>query len=252
MNLTVLLIDDEELARKVLRNYLQDLEGVEIAGEAANGFDAMKLIQETRPDLIFLDVQMPKLTGFEMLELIDPADRPMVIFCTAYDQYALKAFEQNAVDYLLKPFSRSRLTEAVRRAESQHRDNRPGHQSALQKVVESHRENTGELDRLVVRQGTRIIIIPLEEIEHLQAEDDYVAIHANGKKYLKQMTMKYLEDSLPPGDFVRIHRSHIVAVRMIDRLEAYSKDSYLAILTNGEKLPVSRTGYQSLREILGF
>jgi len=252
MKLTILLIDDEALARNVLRNYLKERDDVEIAGEAANGFDGLKLIQELQPDLVFLDVQMPKLTGFEMLELMDPTQRPMIIFCTAYDEYALKAFEQNAVDYLLKPFSKSRLDEAIRRAEVHVRENNPAHQQAVQQAVDTHRESLGALDRLVVRQGTKIIIIPAGEIEHIQAEDDYVAIHSQGRKYLKQLTMKSLEDSLNPEEFVRIHRSHIVAVRMIDRLEAYTKDSYVAILTSGDKLPVSRGGYQTLREMLGF
>lgn len=246
----ILLIDDEELARKVLRNYLGDLPDVEIAGEASNGFEGLKMIQELQPDLLLLDVQMPKLNGFEMLELIEPEARPMVVFCTAYDEYALRAFEQHAVDYLLKPFSKERLHDAIRRAEGQRQEKGP--ENAVHQVLEEHREATGTIDRLVVRQGTKIIIIPVDEISHFQAEDDYVAIHSKGKKYLKQLTMKFLENALPEGQFVRVHRSHIVAVGSIDRLEAYSKDSYLAILTTGEKLPVSRSGYQSLRGKLGF
>ena len=248
----VLLIDDEELARSVLKNYLKDNPEVEIVGEAANGFDGLKLIQEYSPDLVLLDVQMPKLTGFEMLELLDADQRPMVIFCTAYDEYALKAFEQNAIDYLLKPFSRDRLYEALQRTKTHILENKEDQQHAIQNVVDDHRQHSGVIDRLVVRQGTKIIIIPVGDIDHIQAEDDYVSIHTQGKKYLKQITMKYLEGALPANEFVRIHRSYIVSVKVIDRLEAYSKDSYLAILGNGEKLPVSRSGYQTLRGILGF
>lgn len=243
----ILLIDDETLARSVVRNYLKDCEEAEVVGEASNGFDGLKLIIELSPDLIFLDVQMPKLTGFEMLELLENDKRPAVIFCTAYDEYALKAFEQNAADYLLKPFSRERLLESVRRAKLSLIDT-----GVTEKVLENSREAAGTIDRVVVRQGSKIIIIPVSEINHVQAEDDYVSIHTKGKKYLKQLTLKYLEEALPQTKFVRIHRSHIVSVDMIDKLEAYSKDSYLAILNNGEKLPVSRTGYQSLRDILGF
>ncbi len=247
-----LLIDDEDLARSVIKNFLKDYPDVTIVGEAANGFDGLKQIQENAPDLILLDVQMPKLNGFEMLELIDPENRPMVIFCTAFDEYALRAFEQNAVDYLLKPFTRDRLLEAVGRVVQQQSENNAEKKEAVSKTVNELRTAGGPLDRIVVRQGTRIIIIPVDEIDHIQAEDDYVSIHTGGKKYLRQMTMKHLEEALPPDQFARIHRSHIVSVRMIDRLEAYSKDSYLAVLTNGEKLPVSRSGYQTLRGILGF
>ncbi len=242
-----LLIDDEALASSVIRNYLKDSDNIEIVGEAVNGFDGLKLIMETSPDLVFLDIQMPKLNGFEMLELLEPGQRPKIIFCTAFDEYALKAFEQNAVDYLLKPFSKTRLLEAINKTKITSVNTRN-----TDALLEDHRNSTGAIDRIVVRQGSKIIIIPLSEIDHIQAEDDYVSIHTKGKKYLKQVTMKYLEDVLPSSHFVRIHRSHIVCVAMIDKLEAYSKDSYLAILSNGEKLPVSRTGYQTLRDILGF
>lgn len=243
-----ILIDDEPLARSVLRNYLKEYDQIEVAGEAANGFEGIKSIQQHQPELIFLDIQMPKLSGLEMLELLETP--PRVIFCTAFDQYALKAFEAHALDYLLKPVSRSRFREAVERALEAIAAG--DQQSHIARFIDEQHHQEEIIDRLAVRQGSKIVIIPVSEIDHIQAEDDYVAIHTGGKKYLKQLKMKYLEKVLPPADFLRVHRSHIIAMHAIERLEAYSKDSYIAILKTKEKIPVSRNGYQNLREILGF
>ncbi len=245
-----LIIDDEPLARSVISQFLKDETEFEVIGECGNGFEGLKAIQEHRPDLLFLDVQMPKLTGFELLELLDEV--PVVIFSTAYDQYALKAFEQNAADYLLKPFTRQRFREALQRAAEKLQSASGENDEHIRKVVSSARQTEKEIDRIAVRNGSRIIIIPLHEIHFIEAQDDYVALHAEGGKYLKQLTMKYLESALPSHDFIRVHRSYIVAVRTIDRLEAYSKDGHLAILSSGDKIPVSRKGYQLLRENLGF
>lgn len=240
-----IIIDDEKLARDVIKAYLKGTD-VEVIAECANGFEGLKAIQEHSPELIFLDVQMPKLTGFEMLELID--NPPVVIFSTAFDQYAIKAFELSAADYLLKPYSEQRFQSALDKALT--KINKPGNET--EKIVASHKEQVERLERIVIRSGSNILIIPVEEIDYFEAQDDYVAIHTAGKKYLKQMTMKWLENVLSPELFVRVHRSYIVAVSAIDKLEAYSKDAYIAKLKNGETVSVSRSGYQSLKEVLNF
>jgi two-component system LytT family response regulator len=245
-----IIIDDEPLARSVISQFLKDEPEFEVIGECGNGFEGLKAIQELHPDLLFLDVQMPKLTGFELLELLD--EIPVVIFSTAYDQYALKAFELNAADYLLKPFTRDRFREALQRAAEKIQSTSGENKDHIREIVKSARQTEKEIDRIAVRNGTKIIIIPINRIDFIEAQDDYVALHAEGKKYLKQLTMKYLESALPSHDFARVHRSYIVSLREIDRLEAYSKDGHLAILSSGDKIPVSRKGYQLLREKLGF
>lgn len=242
------IIDDEKLARDVVKAFLKKEENFEIVAECANGFEGLKAIQEHQPDLVFLDVQMPKLTGFEMLEIID--QKPVIIFSTAYDQYAIKAFELNAADYLLKPYSEQRFKEALAKAKAKIDKSESVPEPA--KIVEAHKEQQETLDRVVIRSGSKILIISTDKIDYFQAQDDYVEIHTEGKKYLKQLTMKWLEKVLPKSEFVRVHRSYIVSVKMIDKLEAYSKDSYIAILKNGDKISVSRSGYQSLREVLNF
>lgn len=242
-----IIIDDEQLARDIIKKFLSTSD-IEVVAECANGFDGAKAIAEHKPDLIFLDVQMPKLTGFEMLEIID--ERPVIIFSTAFDQYALKAFEQSAADYLLKPYSKDRFNEALSKALTQVRNNQSGEQ-VIEKVIEAKKE-AEQLDRIVIKNGSKILILSVDDISHFEAQDDYVAVHSNGKKYLKQLTMKHLADSLPQDMFARVHRSYIVAISLIDKLEAYSKDSFIAILKTGEKIPVSRTGYNELKEKLNF
>lgn len=244
-----IIIDDENLARELIKAYLAKFDQIEVIQECEDGFQGLKAIQEHQPDLIFLDVQMPKITGFEMLELIDQP--PVVIFSTAFDQYAIKAFELNATDYLLKPYSEERFNEAVEKAIS-----KVGKSEAVKKeaesVTESHRDQQESIDRIVVKTGNKIQILPLESIYHFEAQDDYVAIHANEGKFLKLMRMKHLESGLPAGSFVRIHRSHMVNVKMIEKLELYEKDSYLLTLKNGVKLPVSRSGHAKLRQELNY
>ena len=244
-----IIIDDENLARELIKAYLAQFDQIEVIQECEDGFQGLKAIQEHQPDLIFLDVQMPKITGFEMLELIDQP--PVVIFSTAFDQYAIKAFELNATDYLLKPYSEERFKEAVEKAIA-----KVGKTEAIKKeaesVTESHRDQKESIDRVVVKTGNKIQILPLESIYHFEAQDDYVAIHANEGKFLKLMRMKHLESGLPAGSFVRIHRSHMVNVKMIERLELYEKDSYLLTLKNGVKLPVSRSGHTKLRQELNY
>jgi two-component system LytT family response regulator len=244
-----LIIEDESPARDLLRFMLKDHPEIEVIGECGDGFCGAKEIKEKRPDLIFLDIQMPKLTGFELLEVLD--ERPQVIFTTAFDQYAIRAFELNAVDYLLKPFSRERFDDALAKAVS-----RIGMETEepvkIENLITTVTEAEGYLTRIVFRKGAGIKIIPLNNISYLAAEDDYVMIYYNEGKALKPKTMKYYEEHLPPSLFLRIHRSFMVNVEHITRLEPYSKDNYVAVLKSGEKIPVSRAGYKLLREKLSF
>jgi len=237
-----LIIDDEELARQILKSYSKKIIDLEIIGECANGFEGVKVISVQKPDLIFLDIQMPKLTGFEMLELID--ESPAVIFTTAYDEYALKAFEVSAVDYLLKPFSQERFEEAVLKAIARIRTN-----SEREKPGSQIEYRTSErLHRLVVKHRNNILIIPVEDILYFEAQDDFVNIVTSEGKYLKQKRMKELEETLPNESFIRIHRSYIINLEFLKQVELLEKESYLAILKNGEKLPISRNGYSTLKE----
>jgi two-component system, LytTR family, response regulator len=244
----VLIVDDESLARELVRNYLKEMPDVEVLGECANGFEALKAVQELCPDLLFLDIQMPKIDGFELLEVLDP--RPEIIFCTAYDQYAIRAFEMNAVDYLLKPFSRERLQQAVDKAKQ--RIGTPsqivGTPSPLENLKQHLDDDRKVLERVITRLGSKVTVIPVDRIHFLESADDYVMIHSELGSHLKERTMKYFEEHLPPDYFIRIHRSYIVNISVIKSLELYSKDSYLAILRNGEKLKVSAEGYKRLRE----
>jgi two-component system LytT family response regulator len=241
-NLKAVIVDDEELARGFLRELLGAHPEIEIAAECANGFEAVKAAAECAPDLLFLDVQMPKLDGFEVLELIDPG--PAVIFVTAYDEYAMRAFDAHAVDYLLKPFSAERFERALERAKA-----RLGERK-LPLEVAAELPPAARPKRLVVRDGTRVHVIPLEKLDYAEAQDDYVALHSAGKSYLKQQTITNLESSLDPARFVRIHRSAIINLERLARIEPYGKESRLAILTDGTRLPVSRSGYARLLEAM--
>ena len=238
------IVDDEELARQVLREYLASVPGVEIVAECANGFEAVKAIAERKPDLVFLDVQMPKLDGFEVLELIgrDVA----VIFITAYDRYAMKAFEAHAVDYLLKPFRPERLQTAVERARQ--RIGAPG--PSPSELAAAAREPEHYASRVVVKDGTKVHVIPVERLDYAEAQDDYVALHSEGRSHLKQQTIAHLEAALDPRQFVRIHRSYLVNLARVERIEPYSKDSRVAVLQGGAQLPVSRAGYERLKALL--
>ncbi len=248
--LRALVVDDEAPARSLLREYLAAHADVEVVGECANGFEAVKAASERAPDLVFLDVQMPKLDGFEVLELLDP--RPAVIFCTAYDEFALRAFEVNAVDYLLKPFGRERLAAALDRV----RERRGGGPAAAPPapsavaLAAAARPPGRHVERLIVRDGANVHVVPLEQLEWLEAQDDYVAIHAAGKTWLKHATLAEVAEGLDPARFVRVHRSYVAAVDRIARLELYAKDSRVAVLHDGHQLPVSRAGYARLRELM--
>ena len=243
------IVDDEELARQLLREQLSEAGGVEVVAECANGFEAVKAIAELKPDLLFLDIQMPKLDGFEVLELVDDR-RAAVIFVTAYDQYALKAFEAHAVDYLLKPFAAERLRGALGKARAL-----AGSQEARPfqpvELAAAARAPGQALERVVVKDGTRVHIIPIAKLDYAEAQDDYVALHSEGKSYLKQQTLASLETQLDGRKFVRIHRGYIVNLERIARIEPYTKDSRVVVLEGGVQLPVSRTGHGKLKEHLG-
>ncbi|MDR1021981.1 MAG: LytTR family transcriptional regulator DNA-binding domain-containing protein [Prevotellaceae bacterium] len=240
--MTVLIIDDEAPARDVIRHYLKSYPEVEIIGEADNGFDAMKSIKEKAPQLIFLDVQMPKLTGLEMLELVE--NPPLVIFSTAYDQFAIRAFEQNAIDYLLKPYSRQRFDTALQKALARVKSGYPSPDSlpALAPAA------PGALTRVAVKDRQQIHVIPLHSICYVEAYGDYVKLHADKGVFLKEKTMKYFEENFPPQQFIRIHRSFIVNVDMVAKIELYEKESYRVHLKNGEALRASSSGYKALKE----
>jgi len=248
------LVDDETPARSLMREYLGAHSDIVIEAECANGFEAVKVIGELQPDLVFLDVQMPKLDGFEVLELIDPG--PAVVFCTAYDEYALKAFEVHAVDYLLKPFGRDRLAEAldhVRKRRAEMLGAAPGGAAtaaANAKLGAAARPPGRWLERVLVRDGAKVHVIPIDSLDYLEAQDDYVAIHAEGKTWLKPQPLAELADQLDPDRFVRIHRSYVLQVTRLARLELYAKDSRMAILKDGKQLPVSRAGYARLKELM--
>jgi two-component system, LytTR family, response regulator len=240
-----IIIDDEELARGIVREYLTDHTDLEILAECANGFEAVKAISELHPDLIFLDIQMPKIDGFEVLELL--SEPPEVIFITAYDQYALRAFEVHAVDYLLKPFSKERFDQAIARVRSKRSEGRLGSIEALLRESKKLKQSS---DRILVKDGSNVHVIPFESIDYIEAKDDYIAINTAGKTYLKQYRLSNLETEIDAARFVRIHRSYILNIDRIARIELYAKDSRIAVLRNGVKLPVSRSGYAKLKELL--
>jgi len=242
MPLRAVIVDDEELARAFLRELLRAHPEIEVAAECANGFEAVKACAETSPDLLFLDVQMPKLDGFEVLELIEPG--PAVIFTTAYDQYAMRAFDAHAVDYFLKPFGVDRFERALERARERLGDRK------LPTAVSAGRPAAERPQRIVVKDGTKIHVIPLDKLDYAEAQDDYVALHSLGKTYLKQQPIAELEAALDPARFVRIHRSAIVALDRVARIEPYGKESRIAILHDGSRLPVSKSGYARLMEAM--
>jgi two-component system LytT family response regulator len=245
--LRAVIVDDEELARGFLRELLQAHPEIEIVAECANGFEAVKAIAETTPDLLFLDVQMPKLDGFEVLELIDQTLQtpPVVIFVTAYDQYAMRAFDAHAVDYLLKPFSAERFGKALERAKSRLGERR------IPVELAAGRAPAERPQRIVVKDGTRVHVIPLDKLDYVEAQDDYVALHSGGRSHLKQQSIASLEATLDPARFVRIHRSAIVNLERVARIEPYGKESRIAILNDGTRLSVSRSGYARLLEAMG-
>jgi two-component system LytT family response regulator len=245
----VLLIDDEPLARMVVLEYLQDFkDSIEVIQECNDGFEGLKAIQQHQPDLIFLDVQMPKINGFEMLELVE--NPPAVIFTTAFDEYAIKAFEAHAVDYLLKPFSKDRFNKAVEKFLAQKPVEQPARQT--ENLLETAAQSPAQHERIVVKTGTKVKIIPVADVEYLEADDDYVSVHTKEGSFLKNKTMSFFEQTLDADQFVRVHRSYIIKIQDITRIDPYEKDAHIAILKSGAKIPVSKTGYAKLKQVLGI
>ena len=241
----VLVVDDEEPARALLTELLSGAPGVRVVGECANGFEAVRAASEEKPDAVFLDIEMPKLDGFEVMELLDPAIA--VVFVTAYDQYAVKAFEVEAVDYVLKPYRRERLLEALTRARERARSRRPdpSRLAAALRPAGSHRS------RIAVREGSDVHVLPVSRLDYIEARDDAVVLRAEGKTYRLSQTLSALADSLDPARFLRVHRSYVLNVDRLRRLELYSKNSHVAVLADGAKIPVSREGHAKLRALLG-
>ena len=241
----VILIDDEPLARSIVKEYLQSHADVEVIAECNDGFEGVKSIAQHKPDLIFLDIQMPKINGFEMLELLESP--PPVIFTTAFDEHAMKAFELHAVDYLLKPFSQERFDRALQKWK--------GQQPPSQKNTEALIENSSqpeERQRIVVKKGVNIVILPIQTVFYIEAFDDYVKVHTKEGFYLKKKTMAHYEKTLDPQQFVRVHRSYLMNLSELTRIEAAEKVSHVALLKSGVRIPLSATGYTKLKEVLGI
>ena len=241
----IIIIDDEPLARSIVKEYLKSWPEVELAAECSDGFEGIKAIQQFQPDLIFLDIQMPKINGFEMLELIETP--PAVIFTTAFDEFAIKAFETNATDYLLKPFSKERFDKAIQKF--QQNDSARQNDSVIEAAAA---QSPTQQNRVVVKDGSKIKIIPVSQIQYLEAADDYVKIFTQDGTFLKKRTMGFFENSLGAFHFVRVHRSFIVNTQLITRIDPYEKEGHLLLLTTGAKLPVSKAGYAKLKETLGI
>lgn len=241
-----LIVDDEPLARTLIRNFISTETDFCVLSECSDGFDALKMIQEHKPDLVFLDIQMPKISGLELLELLE--NPPVIVFTTAYDQFALKAFELSAIDYLLKPFAKDRFLKALEKVRF-FLQNKEQYQHKVSELVDNVNSQQNKLERIVVKDGHKINLIPCEQIVYIEAQDDYVMIYTPTSKHLKQQTMKSLEQILDT-DFVRVHRSYFVNIKYIQRLENYDKESHKLIMQNNASIPVSRNGYVELKEKL--
>ena len=246
-----IIIDDEPLARSIVLEYLQSYSEITVLQECNDGFEGIKAIQHHHPDLVFLDIQMPKINGFEMLELVE--EPPAVIFTTAFDEYAIKAFESHAVDYLLKPFSKDRFDKAIRKWLDQHATTAAAAPASIpEELLETASQSPAQQQRIVVKTGGKIKIIPLEDIHYLEAADDYVKIHTHGGAFLKNRTMSWFERALDQSQFVRTHRSYILNVQQVTRIDPYEKDSHLCVLQSGAQVPVSKAGYVKLKAVLGL
>jgi two-component system, LytTR family, response regulator len=247
----IIIVDDEALARGVVREYLAEHADVEVVAECVNGFEAVKAITELEPDLAILDIQMPKLDGFEVAELA--AGKCRFIFATAFDQYAVKAFEYHALDYLLKPFSQQRFDQALAHARTslaKADSAQPPAQPGVAEVVREAAARKGPLGRVLIRDGAKVHVIAAEKIDYIEAQDDYVQIRTEGRSYLKNQRLSDLENQLEADKFLRIHRSYLLNIECMSRIEQAGKDSHVAVLKDGTKLPISRSGYQKLRSVI--
>lgn len=243
-----ILIDDEPLARSIVKEYLQAHPEIDVLQECNDGFEGIKAITQHKPDLIFLDIQMPKINGFEMLELIEQP--PAVIFTTAFDEYAMKAFETHAIDYLLKPFSKERFDKALQKWYQQRQE--PVSKNSQATLLQEDIRQPEERNRIVVKEGGNIRIIPVHEIQYVEAYDDYVKIYTQKEMFLKKKTMSFYEQSLNADQFVRVHRSYIIQLTQLTRIEPLEKDSHVALLKSGVRIPLSKSGYAKLKTVLGL
>ena len=248
MSSKVIIIDDEPLARSIVIEYIQHIPDLVVSQVCSNGFEGLKAIQQYKPDLIILDIQMPKINGFEMLELIE--NRPAVIFATAFDEYAIKAFEAHAIDYLLKPFNQDRFEKAIKKWREQ--KNNSVAEKQTKQLLDDVSLTAPQNERIVIKDGSKIKIIPIQDVHYLEAADDFVKVFTKEGYFLKNKTMSHFEQVLDPSQFVRSHRSYIVNLQQITRIDPYEKDNHVAILRSGAKVPVSRTGYPKLKSILGL
>jgi two-component system LytT family response regulator len=242
----VIIVDDEDHARDSLREELKRFKDIKVIAECHNGFDAVKAVQNEKPDVVFLDIQMPKLDGFDVVELLGD-DSPVVVFVTAYDEYAIRAFETEALDYLLKPVNHKRLKKTIARIHEALRENQ---ETRLSRLVSRHKDDQGPLNRILIRDGTDVNIIPVEDITYIEAQDDYISICTENKSYLKNETLSRIEEMLDPQNFCRIHRSYILNIDYLKKIEPYSKGSRIAKLKNGRTVPISRSGYNRLMELM--
>ncbi len=247
-SISTIIIDDEPLAREIVRRYSSGFGLLNIVAECGDGFEALRQIQLYRPELLFLDIQMPKLDGFELLEVLDY--HPAIIFTTACDQFAIKAFEMNAVDYLLKPFSKERFENAVQKALQRVSTEKSAVTSSIENLKEHTQASRGTLDRVVTRLGSKVAVIPVDRIWYVESADDYVMIYSELGNHLKEKTMKYFEEHLPGNNFVRIHRGSIINLAQISAIEPYTKDTHMVTLKCGAKLRASAEGYKKLRALL--
>jgi len=245
---STIIIDDEPLARELVKRYVADIEGINVVAECGDGFEALRQIQAFKPELLFLDIQMPKLDGFELLEVLDY--NPAIIFTTAFDQFAIKAFEMNAVDYLLKPFSKERFDNAVQKAIQRIALEKSTVSTSLENLKENVQESRGIIDRVVTRLGSKVTVINVDRIWYIESADDYVMIYSELGNHLKEKTMKYFEEHLPANNFVRIHRGSIINLAQIAAIDPYTKDTHMVTLKCGAKLRASAEGYKKLRALL--
>jgi len=246
--ISIIIIDDESLARDIVKRYAADFQMLNVVAECSDGFEALRQIQAQKPDLLFLDIQMPKLDGFELLEVLDY--NPAIIFTTAFDQFAIKAFEMNAVDYLLKPFSKDRFESAVQKAIQRIGLEKSNVNTILDTLKENVQESRGTLDRVVTRLGSKVTVIPVDRIWYIESADDYVMIYSELGNHLKEKTMKFFEEHLPANNFVRIHRGSIINLAQIAAIDPYTKDTHMVTLKCGAKLRASADGYKKLRALL--
>ena len=241
MNLRALVVDDEPLARQRIRHLLRRATDIDVAGECANGLEAVKAIEDQKPDLVFLDIQMPELDGFGVVEAVGAEAMPPTLFITAYDQHALRAFEVHALDYLLKPFSVERFHQALERARRWCIHQKDGTGPNLEALIDGLRQERPCVDRLLVKQGDRHVLVRTATIQWIEAEDNYVRLHVEGTSHLLRQTMTGVLGRLNPAQFRRIHRSAIVNLDCIKEFQPWSGGDHLVIMRDGTKLTLSRT-----------